>query len=174
MTVPLLGLSNLDGFFDFVDQWGGAFRMVAGSTEELPYSLRVIRDSLIKGDYDQRVLWACLAGLVVLVVFLGVIHRRRNRILKSKEKLDDPEDLFESLLERIELSEGDKELLREMARGGRLRHPAVSLLSPGMLSWARGLWLAEKGGRAVGPEKNARIDAISVKLYEHAPAVMSQ
>ncbi|MBN2377981.1 MAG: hypothetical protein JXD22_16405 [Sedimentisphaerales bacterium] len=108
-----------------------------------------------------------MAGLIGVQACLSWKRQRRSRV---PEKMNDPEKLFIGLLDQLELSEADKQLLREMTDGARLRHPASCLLSPAMLDWSRQLWREEVGSGKVTQDKFSRIDEISVALYDHKPA----
>ena len=133
---------------------------------DLPYSIRGVRDSLINigGDW---LFWVCLLAPMVLLLGPALWWWRQHRQDEYRKTIDDPEGLFEGLLNQVELAERDKQLLREMARQGRLRHPAMCLLSPALLDWSRQVWLTEKKPGAVPSEKAARIDEISTALYDH-------
>ena len=74
----------------------------------------------------------------------------------------------------MKLGETDKKLLREMAEGSRLRHPATSLLSPKMLDWSRQVWRDEMGTRKVNDLKYKRIDHICVQLFDQVTPSTSQ
>ena len=138
----------------------------------LPGSVRGVQKSWADNSGNLEVLLVLgvilvMAGVIGVQAFLSWRKQRRKRV---PDKLNDPEKLFVGLLNQLELSEADKRLLREMADGARLRHPASCLLSPAMLDWSRRLWRQEVGGEKVTQDKFSRIDEISVALYDHKPA----
>jgi hypothetical protein len=86
------------------------------------------------------VLWSCV-GIVVATIIVLLIARVQRR--KSGDFVpNDPKRLFQSLMDRLELSEGNRSLLESMAREMRLKHPAVLLLAPAVFDRAAQLWSA--------------------------------
>ena len=157
---------------------GGLTRVAASITAqgqvELPYSIRGVRDSLA-GSEGQWIFWVCLLAPVLVLVVTAFLWWRKHRQDRFRGVIDDPEVLFEGLLARVELVEEDKDILREMTRAARLRHPATCLLSPALLDWSRRVWLTEEKPEAVPAEKASRIDEISTKLYDHVtPSTIRQ
>ena len=149
---------------------GGLTRLAANITAqeqaELPYSIRGVRDSLA-GSEGQWLFWVCLLVPVLALTVTAFLWWHGHRQDKVLGEINDPEVLFEDLLKRVDLVEEDKDILREMTRAARLRHPATCLLSPALLDWSRQVWLAEEKPGAVPAEKASRIDEISTKLFDH-------
>ena len=162
----------MDGIIGLIDALAGK---AAGSM--------CVSSSLLGNVLDVQKSWKQNVGNLEVVLVLGVIlvlagliggqawlSWKKQRRIRVPEKLNDPDKLFVGLLNQLELSEADKQLLREMAGGARLRHPASCLLSPAMLDWTRRLWRQEMGSDKATAEKFSRIDEISVALYDHKPA----
>ena len=134
---------------------------------QVPYSIRGVRES-----FGRIMIEPWLFGLVVLVlanavVFLALWNRRRYRQAAADSGGDDSDKLFEDLLGRLELAPAEKKVLHELARGGRLQHPVMALLSPQLLDWSRRLWRRQRGYEIVTPQRWDQINEISVKLYDH-------
>ena len=149
--------------------WAGAAGGGKGH-ETLPWSLRGVRDSLRAGDHSGmwffQALMVLAAGVLVLLILRTV--RRGPRREQVDRPINKPRRLFRELLGELELDAAEKRLLRRMTSGARLKHPAMAVLSPGLLEWTRRLWLAEKGERVVDGHTNQRVDGIAVKLFGHA------
>ena len=146
--------------------WIQILPKAAKIAEGLPFSQR-FRDSWGKSSTEHQVLfWLTMAGFVGLICALAIVHWVQQRKHRLKPIVDDPRRLFEDLLTQVQLADEDKQVLRQMASQARLRHPAVCLLSPGLLDWACRLWQTEKGD-SVEPETLRRIDTISIHLYDH-------
>ncbi|MCP4708899.1 MAG: hypothetical protein GY869_09765 [Planctomycetes bacterium] len=113
------------------------------------------------------IFWLCLlvpaAALIGSAGWWWQQHRRQ----KQRRIINDPEKLFEALLARVKLAEDEKNLLREVTRTSRLRHPAMSLLSPELLDISHRAWLAEKNHKN-SPDTSKHIDDISISLYDQA------
>ena len=135
---------------------------------EVPYSVRAVRDSLIQSSPQAWVFWLLLSIILLTIVLMTIYAWRREAKKPSKKFSNNPDTLFESLLGRLDLTESQKILLRKMSSGARLRHPTLSLLSPGLLDWSRRLWIQE-GGKQVEPNITRRINEIAVRLYDHQP-----
>ncbi len=150
------------------ETWMQIVPKVAEAAEELPFSQQ-FRESWAESSAEHQVLfWLMLAGFVGLISALVIVHWFQQRKHRLKPIVDDPRLLFEDLLTQLELADEDKQVLRQMASQARLRHPAVCLLSPGLMEWSRRLWQAEKSDH-IEPETLRRIDTISMHLYEHSP-----
>ena len=138
----------------------------------LPWSLRGVRDSLRAGDHTGmwffQIIMALLAGLVVWLIMGAVLRLPRRE--QTGKSINKPQRLFRDLLEQLDLDASEKRLLQRMAAGARLKHPAMAVLSPGLLEWARKLWLVEKGNRAVNARMNQRLDRIAGKLFDLGPS----
>ena len=174
MTVLSFHNNFCDEFIQLID---GLIEKAAGGMfleTPLPYSVRGVQKAWAENSGNLEVVLVLgviliLAGVIGVQAFLSWKRQRRRRV---PEKMNDPEKLFVGLLNQLELSEADKQVLREMADGARLRHPASCLLSPAMLDWSRRLWREERGSGKVTAEKCSRIDEISVALYDHKPAAV--
>ena len=161
------------GIIDGLRSWWpkGLPDVLRGGT--LPPTLRDVRNTF---DVDTSVSewWIVIAALLfAALLIMGFFHSRLAVRSATEQDDGDPQELFRTLLGRLELAETDKQLLREMALGARLAHPAAFLLSPAMLDRARQLWIQEKGTTALGTTRLSRIDDISVQLYDHVPAAQT-
>lgn len=137
--------------------------------KDIPVKMRQVRDSFWASSGDSHFLWI-LFGLTLFAVAVWALwHKIQKNRLRKKQTSNNPDRLFEQLLESTGLTTDEKKLLNEMTSGIRLKHPAMCLLSPGMLDWSRQLWLKEKGHRIVTAGKIAQIEEIAVKLYDHQP-----
>ena len=156
--------SNIPAMMDrVIGSWPGTL------AEQVPYSVRAVRDWWRASDQYG---WLLLGGLMVLGLLVAYIVVRYYRSSPRQQALpltNNPDRLFDDLLAQLDLSPSERKLLRQIASGARLRHPSMCLLSPGLLDWARKLWLAEKGPGVVTESNSARIDAIAVRLYDHSP-----
>ena len=103
------------------------------------------------------------AGLVLLLILAKILQQARQE--RTEQVPEDPEGFFAGLLKTLELTEGDKRLLRELARGARLAHPAMCLLSPELLSWAGELWRQEAGEKNASQEKLNRLEELKNKIW---------
>ncbi|MCH9023457.1 MAG: hypothetical protein IID32_11945 [Planctomycetes bacterium] len=136
----------------------------------MPY-LQDVQNSFT-GGYQGILTFLILLGTVIITVIgANAIIRRLGHRNKPVTVKGNPDRLFRSLLDHLELDLPDKELLMEMAKGTRLRHPTAMLLSPGLLDWSRRLWIKETPDKADSAEKTRRLQEISLKLYDHAPPV---
>jgi len=149
----------------------GYCRLIAAA-ETLPDRLRAIRLRAIQesfvGSPSPNWAWGLFIITISAVIIVTIAwYFGRTKPKAAKVEDNNPEKLFDEMLGVIHLSESDKRLLRQMASQGRLRHPAMCLLSPGMLEWTRQLWVQEKGSSYVTEAKTAQIREISVKLYGH-------
>ena len=151
-----------------MDQSAGTWPGRVGFTHELPDSLRSFQESFSGGPAELRLFFVFLAVVIFTITTLVILNRHKAGKMASFAQQSRPDSLFENLLNRIELAQTDKQLLREMTEGAQLRYPVMALLSPGMLDWAGRLWLKEKGPKTVTPEKLTRISAIAVALYDHS------
>lgn len=133
----------------------------------LPDRLMKFRDSFATPSQYQ---WLIGGGLVLLMaIFIGMLLWTSSKNARKSQRISyyNPDKLFDRLIGQVDLSKTDKHLLHEMIKGARLKHPAMALLSPGMLDWSCRLWLKEKGPGRATPEKIEKISAIAVKLYDH-------
>ncbi len=136
---------------------------------EVPYSVRAVRDSMIQSSPQGWVFWLIISTVLLTIVLMTIYAWRRESKNPSKKISNNPDTLYESVLAQLDLSDSQKNLLRKMSRGARLRHPIISLLSPGLLDWSRRLWVKEQGSRQVEPNVTRLINEISVRLYDHQP-----
>lgn len=141
----------------------GATAAMPDIQESVPFSIRGVQDSFMSGGH--WIFWICL--LTPAAVLMGSVWLwwRQHRREKQRRIIHDPNKLFEGLLARVKLTEKDKDLLREVTKTARLRHPAMCLLSPELLDVSRRAWLAEKNEKEV-QEKSSRIETISKLLYD--------
>jgi len=138
----------------------------------LPYSLRGVQESFSPSGDAGVGFWITLVVFLTGVVLLLVGSYRRNlRSRRLAMREDTPERLFAELLDALKLEPQEKHLLGGLTRRGRLSHPVMCLLSPGLLAWTERLAQAERPVR--NRHEQARIsrtlDSISIKLYDHAP-----
>jgi len=142
----------------------------ASSAAPLPWSLRGVRDSLrTTAEGQEWALWL-FAGLAAALVITLIVAHYRSAGRDVAKQSNDPRDLWRALLDQLALKQDDKKLLLRMAAGARLRHPAMCLLSPGLLQWAGQVWFAEKGPPAVTDQDIQRLDDIAVQLFDyHGP-----
>ena len=120
---------------------------------DLPDVIKNVSDSfpVLAGNW---LFWVCTATVLALVIFTAGWFWFSDRGTTSKLNGDNPQRLFEELLTHLRLAKDDRAVLRQMTRGARLRHPTMSLLSPGLLHWSCKLWQQEKGARTVTQKKS--------------------
>ena len=133
---------------------------------DVPDVIKRVSDSfpILAGNW---IVWVCIATILALLTLTAGWFWFTGRRTTTGLNRDNPQRLFEELLSHLRLASDDRAVLRKMARGARLRHPTMSLLSPGLLNWSCKLWRQEKGARVVTPERIAQINAISRQLYDH-------
>lgn len=155
--------------FMLIKGWIQEGSVATAGTEGIPFSQR-FRDSWGQSTAEHQVLfWIILAGFVSLVMAVVIVHWLQQRKHRLQSVVEDPRLLFEDMLVQFELSDEDKRVLRQMVSQARLKHPAVCLLSPGLLGWSQRLWQAEKGN-TIAPEALRRIETISERLYGSSTA----
>lgn len=117
-------------------------------------------------SYTQFYYW--MMGLVAIIVLIVII----NTLVKHKPATSTPatsnnsgNDLYNSLLDQLDINTSDRNLLQQIAQDTRLRHPSVFLLSPDMLDWSKKIWTQEKGNEPVTDQQKKQIDKISYKLF---------
>ena len=142
----------------------------ASSTRPLPWSLRGVRESLrTTAEGQEWTLWL-FAGLAAAFVITLIVAHYRSAGRDIAKQSNDPKVLWRTLLDQLALKQDDKRFLMRMAAGARLRHPAMCLLSPGVLQWAGQVWFAEKGPAALTDQDIQRLDDIAVQLFDyHGP-----
>lgn len=134
----------------------------------LPGGLHSVQEHFTTTQYHALWFWA-LAALGGGLLFLLAWRSVRILRIRRREMVDRPEKIFTDLVGALDLGEEERLLLQRLTVGARLRHPIMCLLSPGLLEWARQLWLQDKGAGVVTEEITERLHAISVKLYDHRP-----
>ncbi len=132
----------------------------------------------VKNSFDgefENFYWVFIFLVIAVAVVVVANKLISNKKIKFsfKRKKSQPELLFEQMLGELDLNESDIKLLKDMAKATRLRHPAVSLLSPGMLDWSRDIWIKETTIAPLSQTKIKQIDDISVKLFDQ-PATRSK
>jgi hypothetical protein len=140
---------------------------------EIADPLNSLKDSFPRAHFDPWVLGAVFAGIIAVLIGLVVLNRLLTR-RASARKAENPEGVFDGLVHRLKLTEDERRLLREMTTGAMLKHPAMSLLSPGLLDWTRKVWLAEQGPAVVTPDKQRRVDDLCRKLFDQPTPSMAR
>ena len=100
--------------------------------------------------------WTVLGVVIVvtLVVLLAWwLTRRRDRSVAKARSYHDPMQLYEDLLDRLELPSTHRRVLEVLAGTTRLEHPTVVLLSPTSFDRAIARWreAARREPRGVAP-----------------------
>ena len=110
-------------------------------------------------------------GIVIYlsIVLIHLALQRRTQSAAVTETKENAETFFRHVLAKVALNRQEKKLLQTMAKGTRLRHPAMMLLGPDLLQWSQNVWLNERGPKVVTPDMKDRIKAISTKLFEEKP-----
>jgi hypothetical protein len=152
-----------------LSDWTSSFHLEY-QVQDLANKVQQFRNGFVSHSSDNGLFWVCLISSLLLVIGFACWIRYKSEKTVVEEVLNDPDLLFWNLLNQVQMPESDKKLLHEMATGARLAHPASALLSPQSLGWACNLWVQEKGGSAIPPEKLRRISEISVLLYDHYPS----
>ncbi|OPZ97257.1 MAG: hypothetical protein BWY71_01674 [Planctomycetes bacterium ADurb.Bin412] len=137
--------------------------------QDLVNGIRQIRNGFVAHSMENWVFWFCFISGLLLVIGLALWIGYQSKKNGVKKTWNDPDLLFWSLLNQLQLPDSDKKLLHEMTAEARLAHPASALLSPHTLDWARNLWIQEKGNSAIPLQKLRRISEISVLLFDHYP-----
>ena len=112
-----------------------------------------------------------------MVILVGMAIGKRwhkQRPLMRPQRANHPERLFDAILNDLELEEGEKKLLKQMAAGARLKHPALALVSPGLLAWAVSLWRKEQGIMVVTDDVWQQLEQICVKIFDHQMVIDHQ
>ncbi|MBN2064115.1 MAG: hypothetical protein JW745_04865 [Sedimentisphaerales bacterium] len=102
-------------------------------------------------------------AIILLCVLISKIHFRNK-----KEKLTQEYKLFEDILGELQLESKEKELLREMAKQARLKHPAMCLVTPSLMEKSKELWLKEKGDKLTKSGKIQILNEITHKLHGYS------
>ena len=144
--LPLLSLLN---HYLMIDIIAPALPLAEAS----PIVLRV-RDSLRMSGSGNWMLWSVIGTAVSGLFLLIIWNRWQNRHQFEVKNLENPDKLFKSLLEQLDLSAREKTVLGKMADDTRLRHPSQMLLSPYLLNWSRDLWLKEKSCKTTKQQRN--------------------
>jgi hypothetical protein len=133
--------------------------------DEFPSAFHSIRDAFTSRDSSNGVAIALLVGAAGTLLLMMLVHAIRQRALRPEEAADDPERLFEELLGQLDLEGGERKLLRKVVREARLAQPVEALLSPGLLNWAVGTWVEEKGPGRLTPGVQMQLEGIRQRLF---------
>jgi len=142
---------------------------IAGCTNTLrgeieAAALRALREGWVQSAGSRPWLrW--LLGAVLLGLLLAVVTSYIRQWRQGTRKVQNPYQLFYELLAELELSESECKALRRMAREGRLKHPAMSLLSPKLFAWAKQVWISERGLSRIDKADLETIDRAAIKLF---------
>ncbi|HNQ24144.1 MAG TPA: hypothetical protein PKK06_13740 [Phycisphaerae bacterium] len=102
--------------------------MSAVTLAQLTDALRGIRDRLQQGgSWLHLLLGFVLVGAIVVVSYL--LARRQDKV-RSPRTLHDSQQLFEGLLHALQLTDGQRDLLRTLVSDLELPQPAALLISP--------------------------------------------
>ncbi len=134
---------------------------------DLYHRYQTIRSTFTSNTLSNGAAWSITIALLVFFVLLILLSSRSRPGESAPATAAHPLKLFEEILESLDLTGEEKHLLREMAEGARLQHPAMCLLSPGLLDSARAVWRKEKGDASLSPLKRQKIDGICCKLFDH-------
>ena len=114
-------------------------------------------------------------GALVLLAIMGIalaanaIFKYRTRRQTANLSRHHSDELFNTILDHLDLTTFDRTLLQQVARDTRLRHPSVFLLSPDMFDWSKKIWVQEKGSEQVTAQQKKQMDTISHKLFGPSP-----
>jgi len=137
-----------------------------------PREMVDLRRSFGESTLEGPLLWAVVALPAVALVALllwGFVQGRRGTVERIA---NDPEALFEDALGQLELTAEQQRLLRLLARGARLRHPTMCLLSPDLMEWSVDLWRSEKGEHGVKQSQVDELREIALGLFGCAEDVV--
>ncbi len=135
--------------------------VLAEINDKFDETLSSFRNAFTGSTKGNIIQWGVVLFMILGAVTLAVMTAKLWKYAHRQEQQDKgPEELFEGLLGVLKLGETDKKLLREMAEGSRLRHPATSLLSPKTLDWSRQVWRDEMGTR-----KSKRLKVQAYRSY---------
>jgi hypothetical protein len=132
---------------------------------EIADPLNSLKSSFPRVHFDPWMFGAIVIGISVVLIGLAMLNRLLIRRAAAR-KTENPDGVFNGLIHRLELTEDERQLLREMTAGARLKHPAMSLLSPGLLDWTRATWRSEHGPDVVNTDKCRRVDDLCRKLFD--------
>lgn len=159
MITVLSAFNNIYGNFQVRWPWSS-----------LPDGLRNVHEHFSAAKPDSHGFWLIVivaAALLVLIIGKNIYQYRH---LRQNQIQDNPDQIFRELIHKLNVTPDERHLLRRLSEGARLRHPVMCLLSPGLLEWARQLWLAEKGPNVVTPDITERLGGIRNKLFDPDPA----
>ena len=88
---------------------------------------RAVRDQFLRGGSFTSVLIVLLC--IVAGVLLAYVLTQMFRVRPKRKRFDSPQQLFNDLLERLNLSAPQRQLLDSMVRDLRLKQPSTILLS---------------------------------------------
>ena len=162
MNIPSLPVNNLIN-----DLAGRIYELPRSITADLPFSVRGVRESFSTFSLHDWLFWMIL--ITPLVLLLGILwwYGRQWLAAAPLRPKHSPRTLFEQILAALNLPAEDKKLLRRLARGAGLTHPALCLLSPALLDQARQIWRQRQGPRRVPPEQYHRLDDIALRLFDY-------
>jgi hypothetical protein len=129
--------------------------------------LNSIQNSFNSG-FDRYLIgfFLVMAGIIVAVVCVKLAMWLNRTYWRQAQIAGQPDSFFKTLLNQLDLDDGERKLLAAMAAGSRLRHPAMMLLSPNLLNWTRQVWQDESGPNVVNRQVVSRIDDIRQKLFD--------
>lgn len=133
---------------------------------------KAMREQFQRGESILGTLLALLglASLVALAYALTELQRRRAERLVT---CDDPQRLFDDVLDKLELSPAERRTLGTVARDLRLDHPTVILLSETLFDRQVSKWL-ERRNLSRGSGGSARdAETISAARTRLFPVVRS-
>ena len=99
-----------------------------------------------------------LGSLVALILLLYSFQKRR-----ALADIDHPGKLYRRLLQRLNLSVPQRDLLRRMSADLQLAHPAVLLLGQRIFGEHTSRWL--ETGRRVRSDDAARVEELAKRLF---------
>ncbi|MCC7292007.1 MAG: hypothetical protein IT449_08110 [Phycisphaerales bacterium] len=95
---------------------------------ELPSIVETFRRGFASNSSVSS-LCAILGGLAMLIAATSLAVRIQRR-KQAPPQVDDPQALFEALLQTLKLARSERNVLRRRALNGGLAQPAAALLSP--------------------------------------------
>lgn len=102
-----------------------------------------------------------ILGLLALVGVAIVLYRLQRR--SRRPDIHHPRKLFTSLLHKLDLSPGERHLLRRMAADLKPTQPATLLLGEGVFHSQATHWL--RSGRRARPDDAATVTKLAQRLF---------
>lgn len=121
--------------------------------------IQSIRQEFMRGGSFGEVILAVLA-IVVLLCVVALVYRLQQR--GQGRELDNAEKLYRSLLQRLELSVPQRDLLRRIAAAQHLENPTVLLLGRRIFEQYAQQALAARTADADG---TSRIEELADRLF---------